>query len=330
MVFEFYRRTLNPYEQKIYDNFVKDFLAGRDTTDFDSTVGTIRIPEIMEAIARDHVEIFYLGNEYVYSEGKHGRLRSKFIYSPREIEVFKKEMEKDRVAVNLLINRTAFNALEREKIIVNYLLDSVTYEVNDTFNQNAGEVLYKMKGQCSGISRAFKFICDCFSIPCIFISGDLDNGESIEPHAWNIITVNNKSYHVDITYMLTSACSTKRNYNCFNVSDKKCAELKHDWDRRLYPSCFENDDSIRELMARELKIPLIETDSDFIRVSKQMIADRKTEILLVLKDTTKSVDYNLNYYLKLFGDALDELGVYARYTLNTSIEYVLNFKVNYK
>lgn len=53
---------------------------------------------------------------------------------------------------------------------------------------------------CEGYSKAFQYLCDLGGIECYTVSGTIvvDNTNS-EPHMWNIVAIDGKSYHVDVT-----------------------------------------------------------------------------------------------------------------------------------
>lgn len=48
---------------------------------------------------------------------------------------------------------------------------------------------------CEGYSKAFQYLCDLSGIECYTVTGDMDGGG----HMWNIVVLDGKSYHVDIT-----------------------------------------------------------------------------------------------------------------------------------
>ncbi|MFC7772988.1 transglutaminase domain-containing protein [Flavobacterium sp. GCM10027622] len=70
----------------------------------------------------------------------------------------------------------------------------------------ASRVLSKKKAVCQGYSALFKVICDELKITSRVVSGDgktsiNDIGEKFYPdHAWNIVTVENKEYLIDVTW----------------------------------------------------------------------------------------------------------------------------------
>lgn len=56
---------------------------------------------------------------------------------------------------------------------------------------------------CEGIAKAFKLLCNEYSMKCIVVLGKADpegkfDGDTY--HAWNLVKVGNGSYHVDVTW----------------------------------------------------------------------------------------------------------------------------------
>lgn len=49
---------------------------------------------------------------------------------------------------------------------------------------------------CEGYSKAFQYLCDLSGIECYTVSGYADGGR----HMWNIVVLDGKSYHVDVTW----------------------------------------------------------------------------------------------------------------------------------
>ena len=47
---------------------------------------------------------------------------------------------------------------------------------------------------CEGYSKAFQYLCDLSSIPCVSVSGVMGG-----PHMWNVVTLNSQNYLVDLT-----------------------------------------------------------------------------------------------------------------------------------
>lgn len=96
----------------------------------------------------------------------------------------KSDFEKIKIIHDLLVNETAYD----EKF------NKISYTATGVFKNGLGV--------CDGYSKAFKFLCDCYNIPCVRITGNAKNSvsDSLGGHAWNYVLLNNKWYAIDVTW----------------------------------------------------------------------------------------------------------------------------------
>jgi hypothetical protein len=81
--------------------------------------------------------------------------------------------------------------------------------------------LLKGRGVCEGIAEAAKLLLDACGIPTLKLSGVARKEDgSTEPHAWNVVLINGKWYHLDVTFDLTMAGDHIR-YDYFNLSTEE-------------------------------------------------------------------------------------------------------------
>ena len=95
---------------------------------------------------------------------------------------------------------------------------------------------------CEGIAKAYKLLCDYLGVECILVVGMAGNEPSKvlenQDHAWNMIKINGKYGHVDVTWdMRSSRISNQYCYDYFGVSDKVFS-VNHSW--KEYPVCVEH------------------------------------------------------------------------------------------
>ncbi len=71
---------------------------------------------------------------------------------------------------------------------------------------------------CEGYARAFKFLCDNASIPCVLVDGlATSDGSSGEAHMWNYVQVDGNWYAVDVTWndpVLKGVSGADSGYEC--------------------------------------------------------------------------------------------------------------------
>lgn len=123
------------------------------------------------------------------------------------------------------------STFEKELYIHDYLCEHITYDsaaAEDIENADADALsaygaLVKGNCVCEGYSKAFQLLCMKSGIPCSVVYGVQEN----IPHMWNIVSVDNQTYYVDVTFDDSSAVSILHSY--FNVT--KADALK---DRTFY------------------------------------------------------------------------------------------------
>lgn len=92
------------------------------------------------------------------------------------------------------------------KLIHDYICETAYYSYSGAyvdFSVHSPEPIFMGDGGvvCEGYSKAFKILCDRFSIPCVLVSGKGSNGEVSEAHMWNYVQMDDaKWYLCDLTW----------------------------------------------------------------------------------------------------------------------------------
>ena len=93
------------------------------------------------------------------------------------------------------------NRVEQVKLIHDYIAQNVTYDNSLTrYTAYDGLVSSYRSTVCQGYALIFYKMCTEVGIPCRMITGYGWSGSSSIPHAWNIVKINGKWYHVDTTW----------------------------------------------------------------------------------------------------------------------------------
>lgn len=171
--------------------------------------------------------------------------------------------------------------LMREKLLFNYIADHIAYDHEALQNSknspdwsiqysdawSAYGALVKRKAVCQGIACAFKLLCDQVDIPSLVVIGRVLSIN--ERHAWNMVRINGRFYHVDCTWMLRTEISPLipySRYRYFNIPDQlfaqertmemdylpQCRSLRHNpfYIRGL---CVRNREETIEKLVNQLK-----------------------------------------------------------------------------
>ena len=131
---------------------------------------------------------------------------------------------------------------ERERYIHDFILENVRYDkLEKPYSHEVIGPLTNGVGVCEGIAKTVKLLCDATGLPCIIAISDRDraNGEKYL-HAWNIITLGGKRYHLDATFDNTLSKNGAKRYDYYNLDDKR---IFRDHRALLYPvpACTDTD-----------------------------------------------------------------------------------------
>lgn len=194
-------------------------------------VNSAQLKNIFEAVCNDHPELFWMDTTY----------SCKYIRSGQCVEI---DLAFNRTAQDLDSARTAFDEqvnsivagaqgltdnYAKEKYVHDQLLDKISYSARADMNQSAYSALVNGQTVCAGYARAFQYILQQLGIPCYYCTGYA--GES---HAWNIISLSDGFYNVDVTW----DDSEGGKYDYFNKTDEDYSSNHLRQDLSVYlPPC---------------------------------------------------------------------------------------------
>lgn len=136
--------------------------------------------------------------------------------------------------------------IKKAKIIHDYLISTSVYDYDNYLNNSIPEesytpygLLFSNKAVCQAYAETFMVFMTIIGIECYVVIGALSSAHQYknQNHAWNIVKVDGKYGHIDIT------CDNPfpKNYgipsqNYFFISDKSIRET-HTWCFDEYPEC---------------------------------------------------------------------------------------------
>jgi len=127
--------------------------------------------------------------------------------------------------------------LQKEKAVHDYIVNNTRY---DKINYNKGTVpdksyspygvLIKGTAICEGYAKATALLLNMAGIESMVVSGG--------GHAWNIVKIDGKYYHLDTTWddPVSSSGENILRYDYFNLSDEEIGK-DHFWDKGNCPAC---------------------------------------------------------------------------------------------
>lgn len=188
---------------------------------------------VVEYVYNDHPEFFYFDAlECSYKITSYLAFVD-FSYSYPIGEIGARRRELDMAAGRVLAECfpngfSHLTELHREKKIFDWITDNVTYDHRaaekerrsraDLESWTAYGALVRRKAVCHGIACAFKLLCDRVGMPSITVIG-----KAGERHAWNIVRIVDRFYHVDCTWLLKDSIDLSipyKRYQYLNVPDE--------------------------------------------------------------------------------------------------------------
>jgi len=96
---------------------------------------------------------------------------------------------------------------EKFRAIFRWITENIEYNKSAANAADADKVIRKNKAVCQGFSNLLKEMCESVKIPCEVVVGytktdvkDINRKLKKTDHAWNIVTLYNKKYLVDVTW----------------------------------------------------------------------------------------------------------------------------------
>lgn len=114
------------------------------------------------------------------------------------------------------LNLSGKSRVEKARLIHNYIAEHMVYDKSmSRFSAYDGLVRAEHSTVCQGYALLYYKMCTEVGIPCRFVSGHgYTNGRAV-PHAWNIVKIGSKWYHVDTTWDDTDGALRNYVYDYF-------------------------------------------------------------------------------------------------------------------
>lgn len=222
----YYFSRLNEEQKQIY----KSMLSGIRTYSKEVKLPARPINEIstiFNYILLDNPMIFYASSFNQSSDlyKKKCTLAPEYKYTCREVNE-KANTIKTYLQVFETVKAKSDN--DKELYVHDYCLNHFSYD--STFSDYSHSVLgpvFSKTAVCEGIANFVKLAFDYLGMKSLIVSGKAttpNNDPRMENHAWNIVRVDGKLYHLDVTFDMTLKDKVNR-YDYFNLPDE---DIKQD------------------------------------------------------------------------------------------------------
>ena len=289
-----------------------------------------------DRVRNEHPELFWLGASWTATK-QSSLMGTTVILKPACYGTKEDNLSK------LTLLRTAAEALQREAKERGDLYEQILY-VHDALIQataydtegaeglkelSVGEVLLSStaygclvdnKAICSGYAAAFQYLMNLLEVPCLRVTGSADG----VAHEWNVIAIDGKSYHVDLTWddpLTADGERLCRDYFC--IGDEEL-HLTHTVDAGQELPVCDGDRSWFSVMGYCAEAYETQAVAEILRSQ----ADRGEERLFIKYTKNGAANAEKTVKPENLQALADELGFgFASYRINrakTVVELVLN------
>ena len=319
--------TINNY--KTYYAAVKDGMLNYDSTltlniqNYDKNTYNL---DVVKKILKDNPAL--QGNFTKYSmKVSHSLFFSKltftFAYNESKQTIQNKEkaiQNKVNEIVSKVTNKN-MKDYEKEVALHDYIVNNTKYDSRlSTGNMpkesfTAYGVLIKGVGVCQGYTEAMDRLLKACGIESTMVTGYANNGTGWIGHAWNIVKIGGKYYHLDTTWddPIMSDGSNRIRYSYFNITDEQISK-NHKWDKNNYPTCNSTDYAFENLNVTEKDskgntTTITKSYTEFNSAVKKALINKAASASFKIKDYDNNVD-NIKYWIEKAYRDLSKYGSY--------------------
>lgn len=216
--------TLSDKQKKAYEIILEGALKNSAAISlYDLNITPRDLTSAFWACDYDNPKLLNIDNgyEYTYSGSR--------IYSIKVI--YCKNAQQTAAALKNVAEKTADviaqaknlpSDYERVKLFHDWIINRTVYTSSGhiSISETDGPILYG-KALCEGYSRAFEYLCQSVGIECVCVSGTARSSTGSGKHMWNMVKLDGKWYHIDVTWddPITTSGKQVLEYNYFLLSD---------------------------------------------------------------------------------------------------------------
>ena len=160
-----------------------------------------------------------------------------------KVTVYAKNVDRRVDQVIRSVIRQDMTRYEKIKAVHNWMIRNVKYDYYRLMQGYIPRVSHTAKGAlvkkiavCDGYAHAFQMIMKKLKIPCRFVVGS-SGGVG---HAWNMVKLGGKWYHVDVTFddpIINGRNTNTTPYYNYFMKSSSVMKKSHNWVKSKYPKC---------------------------------------------------------------------------------------------
>lgn len=192
------------------------------------------LSDVFFQLRLDHPEIFYAtGFSYRYYDNASTiELSPTYLFDKGKIREHQKALSAR--AAKLVRPAQELDELGREQYVHDFICRSVRYDkLKKPYSHEIIGPLGQGVGVCEGIAKSVKLLCDALGLWCVIAVSEAAPEQGVKyRHAWNILRLEGRYYHLDATFDNSLGLDGLIRYDYFNLDDR---QLFRDHQRPLYP-----------------------------------------------------------------------------------------------
>lgn len=250
----YYYSILGGREKKVYKLIYEGIEKFDDAIEVPALLCVgVKLDDIVQKILLDNPHLFFVDAHYkIESNLFSSTVKLNYLYNKTDTAILTEKVKK--VCNKILSQVKGKTDFEKELSLHYVLARNVLYDdiaKADVLKYHARSntilgVLFYKTAVCEGIAKTFKLLLNALNIKCIVSMGRASNNsisgsDPNEYHAWNIVKIDGKAYHVDLTWDINLSTKDLIRHTYFNLTDNDIS-VDHTAIEN-YPSCDAKDNN---------------------------------------------------------------------------------------
>ena len=248
-------KQLSYQEQQAYKVMLKALSSMAASFDCSQINRSVDLMKVIQTVLGDNPAIIYFNKKQIQTEesvfGK--RIILTGVHPKAHVEKMNTDLDEK---ANQIISSIKTSSSNEYSLLINtydFLQKSVRYDKkemnamgkgtsNFPASHNAYGALVNGTAVCDGFSSAFVLLAKKLGFECMLVVGhSAYSSTAFSNHAWNIVKVRDKFYHMDITWDARKYDEFgEYSYAYFAMKDEEILN-DHNWDKTTTPACSYNN-----------------------------------------------------------------------------------------
>ena len=216
----YYYKTMSRQQKAVYDALEQGFRALSPAIRVER-LESEALADTYQRLKLDAPELWFVtGYTYrFYPQASHVELVPEYLFDKGKIREHRQAI--DSRTARLVRPLAGKGKREQLQAIHDFILTSVRYDkLKKSYSHEVIGPLTQGVGVCEGIAKTVKLLCDAVGIECIVALSHANPERGVKyRHAWNVVKLEGKWYHVDATFDNSLQRGAAR-YDYFCLDDK--------------------------------------------------------------------------------------------------------------